>query len=209
MRLDQTLQRAGQVNSQPSGPHCATLVLAAMCLGITDLLWPEAHADGRATLRIVQREGVPMATWGLIRETANVKHWDSYITETHVLAYVEGTYEEALAELERHARRSMANHPKKRKRRRLFRSGDDFLMVVDDAAWRSSGTRYTVAELLEDTAAPAQPTNTCGATMKPTDRREATKPEPVDTMPPASPPEEQYPDGVPVKPKWLGRADLP
>ena len=82
-------------------------------------------------------------------------------------------------------------------------------MVVDDAAWRSSGTRYTVAELLEDTAAPAKPTNTCGATMKSTDRREATKPEPVDTMPPASPPEEQYPDGVPVKPKWLGRADLP
>ena len=59
-----------------------------------------------------------MATWGLIRETTNVKHWDSYITETHVLAYVEGTYEEALAELELHARRLMAHHPKKRKRRR-------------------------------------------------------------------------------------------
>jgi hypothetical protein len=29
-----------------------------------------------------------MATWGLIRETTNVKHWDSYITETHVLAHV-------------------------------------------------------------------------------------------------------------------------
>ncbi|MEU0003387.1 hypothetical protein ABZ079_03505 [Streptomyces sp. NPDC006314] len=122
---------------------------------------------------------------------------------------MEGTYEEALAELERHARRSMAHHPKKRRRRRFFRNGDDFLMVVDDAAWRSSGTRYTVAELLEDTAAPAKPTNAGEATMKSTDRREATQPEPVETMPPASPSEERYPDGVPVRPKWPGRADLP
>ncbi|MER6524233.1 hypothetical protein [Streptomyces sp. NPDC001508] len=161
-----------------------------------------------AALRIdLNGKRVPVATWGLILEKTNVKHWDSYITETRVLAYVEGTYEEALAELERHARHSMA-HPKKRKRRRLFRNGDDFLMVVDDA-WRSSGIRYTIAELLEDTAAPAKPTDPCEATMKSTAGREATKPEPVDTMPPASPSEERYPDGVPVKPKWLGRADLP
>ncbi|POX63118.1 hypothetical protein C3492_13220 [Streptomyces sp. Ru62] len=149
-----------------------------------------------------------MATWGLIRET-NVKHWDSYITETHVLAYVEGTYEEALAELERHARHALAHHPKRRKRRRLFRDGDDFLMVVDDGAWRSSGTRFTAAELLEDTAAPAKPTNACEPTKESMDTREATEPEPVDIMPSASPSEERYPDGVPVKPKWLGRTDLP
>ncbi|MER6683711.1 hypothetical protein [Streptomyces olivaceoviridis] len=153
-----------------------------------------------------------MATWGLIRE-ASVKHWDSYITETHVFAYVEGTYEEALVELERHARHAMAHHPKKRKRRRLFRNGDDFLMVVDDAAWRSSGIRYTVAELLEDTAAPAKPTHAREDARESTDTREAEatepEPEPVDTVPPASPSDERYPDGVPVWPKWLGRSDLP
>ncbi|MFI1837346.1 hypothetical protein [Streptomyces olivaceoviridis] len=153
-----------------------------------------------------------MATWGLIRE-ASVKHWDSYITETHVFAYVEGTYEEALVELERHARHAMAHHPKKRKRHRLFRNGDDFLMVVDDAAWRSSGIRYTVAELLEDTAAPAKPTHAREDTRESTDTREAEatepEPEPVDTVPPASPSDERYPDGVPVRPKWLGRSDLP
>ncbi|MGW2376556.1 hypothetical protein [Kitasatospora sp. NPDC001683] len=114
-----------------------------------------------------------------------------------MLAYVEGTREEALAELERHARRFLAHHPKQRKRRRLFRNGDDFLMVVDYFA-RSLGTRFTIAELLEDTAAPAKPTDTHTA-----------RPEPAATMPPVSPPEERYPDGVPVKPDWLGRTDLP
>lgn len=99
-----------------------------------------------------------MATWGLILEETNVNHWDTYITETRVLACVEGTYDEALAELERHARHSLAHHPKKRKRRRLFRNGDDFLMVIDDGG-RSSRIRYTVAELLEDTAAPTTPTD--------------------------------------------------
>ncbi|MGI5404877.1 hypothetical protein ACQEVG_36545 [Streptomyces sp. CA-135486] len=137
-----------------------------------------------------------MATWGLIVETTmgmgERKH-----AEAHVMAHVEGAREEALAELERRARRYTPEHPRSPKRRRLFRNSDGFLLVID-GSWQSFGTRFTIAELVEDTAAPAEPTAT----------RQAG-PEPADTVPPPSPSEERYPDGVPVKPAWLGRTDLP
>jgi hypothetical protein len=148
-----------------------------------------------------------MTTWGLISEKTNAKDWDRDITLTRVVAYVEGTYEEALAELERHARNVMAHYPKKRKRRHLYRNGDDFLLIIDSSPWWSKRIRFTVAELLEDTAAPGKQTDS-GDTTKSTDEEQDMS-EPVEPRLPASRSEERYPDGVPVKPKWLGRPDLP
>ncbi|MEV6395423.1 hypothetical protein AB0M39_11695 [Streptomyces sp. NPDC051907] len=99
-----------------------------------------------------------MATWGLIIEvtvgTGERKH-----SEAYVLTHVEGPREEALAELERRARRYTPEHPRSPKRRRLFRHGDGFLLVID-GAWQSYSTRFTLAELLEDSAAPVAPTAT-------------------------------------------------
>ncbi|MEU2711551.1 hypothetical protein [Streptomyces sp. NPDC007205] len=145
-----------------------------------------------------------MTTWALVVETTlgagERKHM-----EAHVVAHVSGTRAEALAELERRARSHSPEHPRTPRRRRLLRDGDGFLVVVD-GAWQSFATRFTVAELLEDSDAP-------------------TAPEPVEapTDPIASPDEaverveaveqaeqvERYADGVPVKPAWLGRDDLP
>ncbi|MDT0405853.1 MULTISPECIES: hypothetical protein [Streptomyces] len=145
-----------------------------------------------------------VTTWGLVVEstvgTGERKH-----TEAQVVAHVEGTREEALAELERRARAHVPAHPLSHRRRRLLRDGDGFLLVVD-GAWRSFLTRFTVAELLEDSAAPAAP--------EPVGRT-PSEPEPVaEAVPPASPrpsaeqPAERDEDGVPVLPSWLGRRDL-
>ncbi|MFB6987867.1 hypothetical protein [Streptomyces sp. NPDC056304] len=139
-----------------------------------------------------------MATWGLVMETtvgaAERKH-----TEAHVLAHLEGTREDALVELERRARNHTPEHPWSPKRRRLFREGGGFLLVID-GAWQSFSTRFTVAELLDDSAAPPPPA------VEP----EPAAPEPEVAPPPPSPspPVERYADGVPVRPSWLGRTDV-
>ncbi|WLW52517.1 hypothetical protein [Streptomyces sp. YU58] len=73
--------------------------------------------------------------------------------ETRVMAHVEGAREDALAELEKRARNYCPEHPSSPKRRRLFRHSDGFALVVD-GAFRSFGTRFTVAELLHDNAGP-------------------------------------------------------
>lgn len=138
-----------------------------------------------------------MTTWGLVIETTmgagERKH-----TEAHVVAHITGPREEALAELERRARSYSPEHPRSPQRRRLLRQTDGFLLVVD-GAWQSFVTRFTVAELLQDSDAP-------------------TAPEPVAEAPtdPVAPPAEaveqpggRYTDGVPIKPAWLGRDDLP
>ncbi|MEV0693246.1 hypothetical protein [Streptomyces sp. NPDC050388] len=146
-----------------------------------------------------------MTTWGLVIETTmgvgERKH-----TEAYVLAHVTGEREEALAELERRARNHSPAHPRNPKRRRLLRQDDGFLLVVD-GAWQSFVTRFTVAELLEDSDAPPAPEPVV-----------ETVPEPVVEAPsapvaaaaePVEQPVERYADGVPVKPAWLGRTDLP
>ncbi|GAB2326549.1 hypothetical protein STREPTOSP366_17470 [Streptomyces variabilis] len=143
------------------------------------------------------------ATWGLVVETTmgagERKH-----TEATVVAHVEGSREEALAELERRARAYVPTHPFNHDRRRLLRDGDGFLLVVD-GAWRSFLTRFTVAELLEDSAAPRRPEPVA---------EEPPDPEPVEEAPPPPPrptseqPAERDEDGVPVLPSWLGRRDL-
>ncbi|WP_335935231.1 hypothetical protein [Streptomyces sp. PTD5-9] len=192
-----------------------------------------------------------MTTWGLVMEMTRGggerKH-----TEAYVVAHVDGTREEALLELERRARDHTPEHPWSQKRRRLLRTGDGFLLVVD-GAWQSFSTRFTVAELLEDSAAPEpepepepepnpEPEPGPGPGLglglgqqqdsgpEPETGHEPPAPAPPSTdqdrperwlkLPAkrhaeqqAEPPEEQrterYADGVPVRPAWLGRADLP
>ncbi|MGW1893465.1 hypothetical protein ACWCP6_24930 [Streptomyces sp. NPDC002004] len=91
-----------------------------------------------------------MATWGLIVETT-VGAGERKHTETYVMAHVEGTRDAALAELEARARRYTPEHPRSPKRRRLFKDGDGFLLVID-GAWQSYSARFTAAELMEDSA---------------------------------------------------------
>ncbi|MFI0742849.1 hypothetical protein ACH4PU_32940 [Streptomyces sp. NPDC021100] len=125
-----------------------------------------------------------MAMWGLIVETTTGSGDRKHI-EAEVLAQVRGERAYALARLEKIARNYRPAHPLNHKRRRLFRSGDGFLLVVD-GSWQSHATRFTLAELLEDSAAPAEPA--------------APAPAPVETAVDA--------DGVPKRPSWLRRNDL-
>jgi hypothetical protein len=135
-------------------------------------------------------------TWGLVVETT-VGTGERKHTEAQVVGQVAGSRQEALAELERRARSYSPTHPLSPRRRRLLRVADGFLLVVD-GAWQSFVTRFTVAELLEDSAAPKVPEPEVGAS-----------PEPVaDAPPPARPEPELDADGVPVRPAWLGRRDL-
>ncbi|WP_329389476.1 hypothetical protein OG625_36295 [Streptomyces sp. NBC_01351] len=149
-----------------------------------------------------------MATWGLIVE-ATVGLGERKHTEAYVLAQVEGTREAALAELEIRARAYSPEHPRSPKRRRLLRSGDGFLLVID-GAWQSYATRFSVAELLEDTDRP-EPSRQDTAEPPPA-RDTAPAPRPAPLPPaPAPPPAVQGrdEDGVPLRPSWLGRTDLP
>jgi len=148
-----------------------------------------------------------VATWGLIVEmtvgTGERKH-----TEASVLTHVEGSREEALAELEEWIGRYTPEHPRSPKRTRLFRIGDGFLLVVD-GAWQTFSSRFTIAELVADTEAPPEP----AASREPTPA-DAGPPPPSSPPGDAQPPSayatvERYADGVPVKPAWLGRTDLP
>lgn len=140
-----------------------------------------------------------MATWGLVLETT-VGTGERKHAEAYVVAHVEGTREKALAELERRARRYTPEHPRNPQRRRLFRHGDGFLLVVD-GSWQSYSARFTLGELLDDSAAPA-----------PAVPYEEPEPMPEETAPVETAPvpsDERYDDGVPVRPAWLGRPDLP
>ncbi|MCZ4102468.1 MULTISPECIES: hypothetical protein [Streptomyces] len=146
-----------------------------------------------------------MAVWGLVMETT-VGLGERKHTEASVMQHVEGSRQEALAELEARARRHEPEHPRSPQRRRLFRTCDGLLLVVD-GTWQSFSTRFTLAELVEDSAAPV-PTATPEPQPEPVD---AQLPESEGTTPPVvgdSSPVERYNDGVPVKPSWLGRTDL-
>ncbi|WP_331727423.1 hypothetical protein OG851_41485 (plasmid) [Streptomyces sp. NBC_00161] len=154
-----------------------------------------------------------MATWGLILETT-VGLGEHKHTEAYVMAHVEGGRETALAELERRARAYTPEHPRSPKRRRLFHDGDGFLLVVD-GAWQSHATRFSAAELLDDTDRPA-PAQRVSDEPVAAEARSATTPTPTPIPTPESPPPpsaaaavERDEDGVPVKPAWLGRTDLP
>ncbi|MFI2738630.1 hypothetical protein [Streptomyces sp. NPDC018711] len=147
-------------------------------------------------------------TWGLVMEMT-VGLGERKHMEAHVLAHVSGSREDALEELERRARSFTPEHPRSPKRRRLLRKDDGFLLVVD-GAWQSYVTRFTVAELLEDSAAP----KSAPEPPAPETESEAVEPEPEpgpgpDVEPEPGPDVERYADGVPVRPAWLGRDDLP
>ncbi|WP_345963578.1 hypothetical protein ABDE16_26030 [Streptomyces sp. BRB040] len=140
--------------------------------------------------------------WGLVVETT-VGTGERKHTEAQVVGHVNGSRQEALAELERRARSYSPTHPLSPRRRRLLRVGDGFLLVVD-GAWQSFVTRFTVAELLEDSAAPRIPEPEPEAEAAPEPVAEATPPASADAREP-----ELDADGVPVRPAWLGRRDLP
>ncbi|MCX4806933.1 hypothetical protein OG594_35830 [Streptomyces sp. NBC_01214] len=143
-----------------------------------------------------------MTTWGLVLETT-VGLGERKHTEAYVMAHVEGPRETALAELEKRARAYSPEHPRSPKRRRLFRSDNGFLLVID-GTWQSHATRFSVAELMDDNDRPA-PAEAVG------DGSAAPKPEPEpQPVTPALPTVtvERDEDGVPVKPAWLGRTDL-
>ncbi|MFI8303189.1 hypothetical protein ACIF80_07040 [Streptomyces sp. NPDC085927] len=147
-----------------------------------------------------------VTTWGLVVETTmgtgERKH-----TEAHVVAHVTGSRTEALAELERRARNHVPVHPLSPKRRRLLRAGDGFLLVVD-GAWQSFVTRFTMAELLEDSAASPAPEPVAGAPAPAPAAPAAPPGEPAEQRVEAESAVGLDEDGVPVRPAWLGRADL-
>ncbi|MGW1103351.1 hypothetical protein [Streptomyces sp. NPDC002540] len=149
-----------------------------------------------------------MATWGLVMETT-VGVGERKHTEAYVLAHLEGTREDALVELERRARNHTPEHPWSPKRRRLFREGGGFLLVIDGAR-QSFSTRFTVAELLDDSAAPPPPAvEPEPAEPEPAEPEPEVAPPPPPSPPPSpSVPVERYADGVPVRPSWLGRTDV-
>ncbi|MGW7106539.1 hypothetical protein ACWGHU_10330 [Streptomyces xanthophaeus] len=148
-----------------------------------------------------------METWGLIVE-ATVGLGERKHTEAYVLTQVEGTREEALAELERRARAYSPEHPRSPKRRRLLRSGDGFLLVID-GAWQSYATRFSVAELLEDTDRPEPPPLSINEPPPAPDAAPVPHPEPLPPAPHPAAGEGCDEDGVPLRPSWLGRTDLP
>ncbi|WP_165686239.1 hypothetical protein [Streptomyces sp. KO7888] len=143
-----------------------------------------------------------LPAWGLVVETT-VGTGERKHTEAQVVGHVNGSRQEALAELERRARSYSPTHPLSPRRRRLLRVGDGFLLVVD-GAWQSFVTRFTVAELLEDSAAPRIPEPEPEAEAAPEPVAEATPPASAEAREP-----ELDADGVPVRPAWLGRRDLP
>ncbi|MFE2987536.1 hypothetical protein [Streptomyces sp. NPDC059262] len=149
-----------------------------------------------------------MATWGLIVEmtvgTGERKHM-----EASVLAHVEGSREEALAELGEWIGRYTPEHPRSAKRSRIFRTADGFLLVVD-GAWQTFSSRFTVAELVKDSAAPQpQPSPVPSPVPPPEEAAPPPAAPPEDAAPaPSGPTVDRYADGVPVKPAWLGRTDL-
>ncbi|MEU6660197.1 hypothetical protein [Streptomyces sp. NPDC046821] len=143
-----------------------------------------------------------MTTWGLIVETT-VGMGERKHMEASVLAHVEGSREEAMAELERRAWRYIPEHPRNARRRRAYRTADGILLVMD-GSWQSFSTRFVVAELVGDSDAPPPEPEPVPAEVDPTP---PAQPENTGTPSPDAS-VARYDDGVPVKPAWFGRTDL-
>ncbi|WP_374195469.1 hypothetical protein [Streptomyces sp. ISL-87] len=93
-----------------------------------------------------------MTRWGLLVEQNLGYGHGGRTWSAGVLGHVDGTRDEALAELRRRAERFEPLHPAKPKRRVLYRDGDGFLLVLD-GMWEAFHCRFTVAEQLYDSAA--------------------------------------------------------
>lgn len=88
--------------------------------------------------------------WGLIVEE-NEGFSERKATSTRVLEHVRGTRAEAMARLAELARSHRPQHPAHASRTYLYRTEEGFLLVKEGSL-RSYGSRFTVAELLHDSA---------------------------------------------------------
>ncbi|MBT2453604.1 hypothetical protein [Streptomyces sp. ISL-86] len=140
-----------------------------------------------------------MTRWGLLVEQNLGYGHGGRTWSAGVLGHVDGTRDEALAELRRRAERFEPLHPAKPKRRVLYRDGDGFLLVLD-GMWEAFHCRFTVAEQLYDSAAPKP---------APEPAPEPELPPPPPPLPPPPPPPKAWDADVPERPEWLGRAGLP
>ncbi|MHC0428775.1 hypothetical protein ACX6XY_01130 [Streptomyces sp. O3] len=88
------------------------------------------------------------ARWGLIVEE-NDGMGDRKTWATQVLGRVEGTREDALAQLEKLARNYSAQHPMTPTSVQLYRTAEGFLLL-SEGSMRTYHCRFSVAELLYD-----------------------------------------------------------
>ncbi|MCX4553871.1 hypothetical protein OG204_31775 [Streptomyces sp. NBC_01387] len=148
-----------------------------------------------------------MPRWGLIVEQNIGFGSKNRMWSVGVMGQVEGTREEALAELRQRAERFEPVHPNTPKRRRLYRDGDGFLMVLD-GAWQTFHVRFSVAEQLFDSEE-SEPSNTAPEATSAAVResRPAVVQEPAGPVPDPGPPKPWDAD-VPDLPSWWGRDDL-
>ncbi|WP_137992902.1 hypothetical protein [Streptomyces vilmorinianum] len=158
-----------------------------------------------------------MTRWGLIVEQTVGFGNERRMWAPAVIAHVTGTREEAMEVLRERARYFQPMHPAKDRRRVLYQDGDGFLLILD-GVWQTFHCRFTVAELLYDSNAPEpepEPEREREARPEPEEAQEPepetvseNTPEPVrEPEPPAPPP--AWDAGVPARPSWLGRTDLP
>ncbi|MFJ2604384.1 hypothetical protein ACIQOU_34275 [Streptomyces sp. NPDC091279] len=91
-----------------------------------------------------------MAVWGLIVEsTQGAGEGRQWACE--VAGRVTGTREDALRALETFASTYRPTHPRRPKRVRLFRQQEG-LLLISEGTFETFHTRFTVAELLHDSA---------------------------------------------------------
>ncbi|MFI1971332.1 hypothetical protein BLA24_30325 [Streptomyces cinnamoneus] len=126
---------------------------------------------------------------GLVVEP-DVRSGESRRWLADVVGQLEGTREDALRELEARARAFPP--PRWAQRTRLLRTAEGFLLVVN-GSWADGHHRFSVAEVLHDSAAPP-----------PEAPRDSAVPPPG-----AVPDVPRDADGVARTPSWLGRTDLP
>jgi hypothetical protein len=145
-----------------------------------------------------------LPTWGLIVEQMRGVG-DARVWEHQVVAHVDGTREQAMEALRGLAMRRAAD----RKRARLYRSDDGYVLVV--LGWaRDRDTRFSIAELVWSSEPVRQPEP--DVVPEPQDAAPVQGSFPLPRPPgPAPPPEPDRPwdADVPDRPSWLGRDDLP
>ncbi|MEU6866043.1 hypothetical protein ABZ924_22770 [Streptomyces sp. NPDC046876] len=151
-----------------------------------------------------------MARWGLLVEQNLGFGGEHRMWSVGVLGHVEGTREEALAELGRRAQTFAPVHPRTVRRRVVYRTDDGFLAVLE-GAWQVFHCRFSVAEQVHDSAPPPEPKPQRAAKAAPEPAR-GLRPVIVPRRPvaPDGPAEadEEWDAGVPDTPSWLGRGDL-
>lgn len=139
--------------------------------------------------------GGVVPTWGLILER-NLGERQGPTWSVGVMAHVEGTQEEALAALRERVDAFDPGLFRKVTRRVVYREGDGFLVVVETRFGWPHHYRFKAVEVVSDSAPPPPP-----AKPEPVPEQ---RPRPGPTAPPGP-----WDAGVPDRPAWLGRDDLP